>query len=132
MRLPGEHHPRVLVLHGDHDVGVRLVVAQADVEGRPVLLDEVVLEQQGFDLVGGDDPLQGRGAAHHLPLLGRHPAAFGARRGGQVVGQTLAQRERLAHVEDVAGRAAVQVDPGQVGGKLDLFSEVGGGAHGCL
>ena len=57
VRLPGEHHPGELVFHGDHDVGIRLVVAQADVERRPMLLDEVVLQQKGLHLVRGDDPL---------------------------------------------------------------------------
>ena len=132
VRLAGEQHPGALVLHGDHDVRVRLVVAQADVERRPVLLDEVVLQQQGLHLVADDDPFEARGAAHHLPFLGAHPRAVGAHGRRQIVRQTPAQRQRLAHVDDVAGRPAVQVDPGQVGGQLDLFWKVGGGAHSCF
>ena len=101
VRLAREDHSRILVLHGDHDVGVGLVVAKPDVEGRPVLLDEVVLEQQRLDLVGGHDPLESRGPTHHFPLLRAHPHAFGAHRRGQVVGQAPAKRKRFPDVEDV-------------------------------
>ena len=55
--LAREHHARVFVLRGDRYVGERLVVAKPDVEGRPVALDEVLLEVQRLDLVLGDDHL---------------------------------------------------------------------------
>jgi hypothetical protein len=45
MGLPRESYPRELVLQGDHDIWIRLVVTQSDVVGRAVLLDEVVLQQ---------------------------------------------------------------------------------------
>ena len=48
--LAREHHARVLVLDGDRDVRERLVVAQPDVERRPVALDEVLLEVERLDL----------------------------------------------------------------------------------
>jgi hypothetical protein len=53
--LPGEVDPRELLVHGDADVGIRLVVAQPDVERRSVLLDEVLLGEQRLCLVGGAD-----------------------------------------------------------------------------
>ena len=55
--LAGEHDARVVVLDGDGDVRERLVVAQPDVERRPVALDEVLLEVERLDLVAGDDHL---------------------------------------------------------------------------
>ena len=48
---------------------VLLVVAQADVEGRAVLLDQLVLEQQRFLHVGRDDDLDDGGALDE----GRNP-----------------------------------------------------------
>ena len=55
--LAREHHARVVVLDRDGDVRERLVVAQPDVERRPVALDEVLLEVQRLDLGAGDDHL---------------------------------------------------------------------------
>ena len=57
MPLAREHDPRELVLDGDGDVRERLVVAQADVERRPVALDEVLLEVQRLHLGAGHDRL---------------------------------------------------------------------------
>ena len=58
MPLAREHDPRVLVLDGDGDVRERLVVAEPDVERRPVALDEVLLEMERLDLGIGDDHLE--------------------------------------------------------------------------
>ncbi len=55
--LPREHDSRVLVLHGHRDVGVALVVTEADVERRPVALDQVLLEVERLHLGRGDDHL---------------------------------------------------------------------------
>ena len=62
--LAREHDPRVLVLDGHCDVRERLVVAQAHVEGRPVSLDEVLLQVQRLDLGVGHDHLE---VGHALP-----------------------------------------------------------------
>ncbi len=61
-----EAHARPLVDRRDLDPRVALVVAQAQVEGRPVLLDEVVLEEEGLGLGGGHHPLEVAGACDHL------------------------------------------------------------------
>ncbi len=53
--LAGEVDARVVLVEADGDVGVGLVVAQADVEARPVALDEALLGQQRLGLVGGDE-----------------------------------------------------------------------------
>ena len=55
--LAREHHARVLVLERYRDVRERLVVAQADVEGRPMTLDEALLEVERFSLSARDDRL---------------------------------------------------------------------------
>ena len=63
MPLAREHDPGVLVLDGDGDVRERLVVAEPDVEGRAVALDEVLLEVERLGLGRGDDHLD---VAHPL------------------------------------------------------------------
>ena len=55
--LPRKHDPRVLVLHGHGDVGIALVVAEANVERRPVPLDQVLLQVERLHLGRGDDHL---------------------------------------------------------------------------
>ena len=62
-----------ILLAGELDVGIGLVVAQQDVEARLVLLDEVVLERQRFFFVVDQDVVD--------------IARFGDQRAGLDVGQ---------------------------------------------
>ena len=66
LAAPHHHRPRPLVVEGDGEERVALVVAQPDVEPGPVLLDEAVLEHQRLDLVAHLDPLDRLGRGHHL------------------------------------------------------------------
>src|SRR5207245_464940 len=56
--LASDQDARPRVLHGDLHAHVALVVLQPDVVARPVLLDEVVLEDEGFLVAGGDQGLE--------------------------------------------------------------------------
>src|SRR5207249_2439976 len=56
--LAGDQDARPRVVHGDLHAHVALVVLQPDVVARPVLLDEVVLEDEGFLVAGGDQGLE--------------------------------------------------------------------------
>ncbi len=103
--LSGEHHPRVLVLERHRDVGERLVVAQADVERRPVALDEALLEVERLRLGAGDDRLHVRDPLDELRRA--EPRGAGAL---EVAADAGPQRLRLADVEDVALPAAEEVD----------------------
>src|SRR5262249_11366032 len=55
--LAGEVDAGVVLVEGDRDEGIGLVVAQADVEARAVLLDEALLGEQRLGLGGDDDAL---------------------------------------------------------------------------
>ena len=55
--LAREVDAREVLVEADRDVGVRLVVAQADVEARLVLLDEGLLGEQRLGLGGHDERL---------------------------------------------------------------------------
>ena len=88
----------------DRDVRERLVVAQPDVERRPVALDEVLLEVERLGLVARDDDLDVRDAARELP--DRHAAVAAL----EVAAHARAQRLRLADVQRVALLVAEDVD----------------------
>ncbi len=87
-----------LVADGDRKVRVALVVDEADVEARPVRLDQVVLEHDGLDVARDDDPLDRGRALHHLSGAGVQ-----VNRILEVARQPAAQRQRLADIDDPAG-----------------------------
>ena len=102
--LAREHDPRVLVRDGHRDVRERLVVAQPDVERRPVALDEVLLEVERLGLVPRHDHLDVGDAAHELR---RSRAAVALL---EVAADARAERLRLAHVDRVPLLVAEDVD----------------------
>ena len=65
LRAAADHHPRVLLVQGDREPRVRLVVAVLHVEARVVLLDPGVLQLQRLDLVGDHRPVDLRRGRHH-------------------------------------------------------------------
>jgi hypothetical protein len=107
---PDHRRTRPGVGQGDGQPGVALVVDQADVETGPVLLDQGVLEQDGFHLAGHLDPLDPVGGGHHLGRAGRQGG-----RVGEVIGQAAAQGLRLPHVEDAPVTVQELVGTGAVG-----------------
>ena len=117
---PHHHRPGPLLVEGDGEIGVGLVVLQPDVEPGPVLLDEVELEEERLDLVAHRDPLDGVGDADHLE------GAFGEP-GPEVRHDPAAETLRLAHVEHPAGGVLELVRPGCVrdrGGNRLLHSPI--------
>ena len=104
-----EHlRPRPPLPHRQGEVRIGLVVAVADVEPRPVLLDQVVLEHQRVDLARGHDPLDARGRRHHRLGAGVQGPA-------PVVREALAERAGLPDVDHAAVGVAEQVGAGGVG-----------------
>ena len=104
MLLAGEIDARVVLVEADADVGVGLVVAQADVEARPVALDEALLGEQRLGLVGGDedvDAVDPRGE----PRLAA----------GEVRGDAFADRACLADVEQLVVVLVEEIDAGRIG-----------------
>ena len=124
-RLPGhaaaaeEADARPLVVQRDLDGRVALVVAQAEVVGRALLLDEVVLQEERLRLRGRRHPVDVPGLREHLA-----GAPVRLRRRAQVVGHALAQRLRLAHVQHRPVGAEEAVHAGLVGDALEGLAEV--------
>ena len=63
MALAREVDAREVLVERDRDERIGLVVAQADVEARAVLLDEALLGEQRLGLAGDDDALDRRDLA---------------------------------------------------------------------
>jgi hypothetical protein len=119
MALPREVDAGEALVEGDADVGIRLVVAQADVVRRPVLLDEVLLGEQRLGFVCGRDEVDRFDLAQEL--VGR------TRRLARVVGgDPLADRLRLPDVERAAAGVLEQVDAGRIRQRAALLDQVVG------
>src|SRR5205085_835540 len=102
--LAGEVDARVLLVEADGDVGIGLVVPQADVEARSVALDEALLGQQRLRLGRGDEALDPLDAASQAPLAT-----------GEMGGDPLADGACLADVEELVAAPVEEVDAGLVG-----------------
>ena len=117
MPLAREHDPRVLVRQRHRDVRERFVVAEPDVERRPVALDEVLLEVQRLGLVPRDDHLDVRDERHQLRRPGASVAAL------EVAADARAERLRLADVDHASPLVAEQVDARSSGQRFEgLFN----------
>ena len=107
MALAREVDAREVLVEADGDVGVRLVVAQPDVEARPVLLDEVLLREERLGLRVDDERLD----------VVDERAQLGA--AGEVRRDALADRLRLARRRSRArarhGTDRRQADPATPG-----------------
>ena len=112
--LPGEHHAREVVLDRDGDVRERLVVAEPDVERRPVALDEVLLEVERLGLGARDDDLD---VFHALDEPGGAEPPVAAL---EVAADPRTQRFRLPHVQDLAVPVAKEVDARPAWKRLEL------------
>jgi hypothetical protein len=104
------------------DVRVGLVVPQQDVVAGLVLLDEGVLEGEGLALGVRDDRVD------RLELGEERLGLRVLRPGREVRREAPADRPRLADVEDLPLRVAVEVDPRLVG----IGGKVGRGSHGGI
>ena len=115
--LAREVHPREVLVERDRDERVGLVVAQADVEAGAVLLDEALLRQQRLGLGADDDELDVLDRADHLRVAGA-----GWHLGlGEVRGDALADRLRLADVDHATLAVAEQVHARLVGQRAALL-----------
>ena len=122
---PAHHHdPRVLLAHGDGEIGVALVVPVLDVEPGVELLDPGVLQLQCLDLGADHGPLDARRRRqHHLG------ARVQAGEVGEVGVEPLPERLRLADVDHPATLVAEPVDPWGLG-NLARRGPVGYGSAG--
>ena len=119
--LAREHHPRVVLLDRDRDVRERLVVAEPDVERRPVALDQVLLEVERLDLGRGHDHLEVGDPPDEVRDRGASVPAPGL----EVRAHARPQRLRLAHVEHVALLVAEEIDTRLRGQALQFRLELG-------
>ena len=106
-------HARKLLGRRKLQVEIVLVVLEPDVEARPVVLDQVVLEDERLDLVGRGDELEvGRLSNELRHLRGRRVA------GGEVLAEPVAQAQRLADIDHLAPVVSEHVNARVVGNRL--------------
>src|SRR5262249_42612388 len=111
-----DEHAWPRILHRDLDAHVALVVLQPDVVARPVLLDQVVLENERFLVVGGDQRLDVDQALDQEAYLA--PLVTAA----QVGADPRAQIGRFADVDDLGVLVLEEVDAGsRRNGREQLF-----------
>ena len=98
-----------------------LVVPQDDVVPGAALLDEVALEDERLQLVGGEEEFHVGDLPHHgaeaLGVVAEVPV-------GEVGLDPLAEGEGLADVQQVAARVREEIHAGGVREAADLFLEV--------
>ena len=111
----GYQHPRKRITEGDGDGGIALVVLEPHVEARPVLLDEVVLEDERLRFRGNHDRLHVRDEPAEQPILGAHLQV-----GGEVAPHSALQTLGLADVQNLPVRVPPQVHAGAFGQGVEL------------
>ena len=132
LAAPDDHGPGPLLVQGDGQERVALVVPQAHVEPGTVLLDEAVLEHERLDLVAHLHPLDRGGRGHHLGGARMQPGRI-----LEVAAHPRAQVRGLADVDDPALGVLELVGAGGVrdragGRSLHHTSEARGGAESGL
>ncbi len=116
----GDGDARPVLLHVDLEVGVVLVVLEADVVDGLVALDEGGLQQQRLRLVAGDDVVK------CVDLLDeRVDAALHAAAGAEVGAHAGAQPAGLADVEHLPAGVLHQVDARTLRKRLRLLEDSG-------
>ncbi len=109
---------RKVILQRDLDVRIRLVIFQADVVARPVLLDEVALENQRLDLARRHDEFEVRDFRDHRADF-RRVIALAL----EILPHAVLEHDGLADIDDLARRVLHDVDAGIVGQELQLFPD---------
>jgi len=117
--LAGHQEARELLVRGELEERVVLVVPEDDVVARPVAPDQVGLEHQGLELVVGHDVLEVADLAHERVGLGVARARL-----LEVGPHAAPQRRRLADVQDLLLGVPVEVDPRPVRHPGDLLVEL--------
>jgi len=107
LALGPAHHLQAgeLLVEGDREERIRLVVAVLHVEPRVELLDPGELQLEGLDLGPDRDPVHTRRGGHHLLRTGMQRP-----RVGEVGIQAIPQVLGLADIDHAAGRVAETID----------------------
>ena len=118
MHPPGYVDPGEVLGQVHFEVGVGLVILEADVEIGPVALDEGVLKDEGLGLGVGDDVLEIGQFADHAPGL---PVQAGGRT--EVGAEAVAEDGGLADIDHRPGGVFHQIDAGAFRGHQEAVVE---------
>jgi len=103
------------------DVRILLVILEADIVLGPVAFDQLIFQDQRFQLGVGDHPLQVCDVRDQAPGLGAVLALL-----LEVGAHAVAQIHCLAHVDDAALVVAIDVAAGPGGQGLQFGFQLGG------
>ena len=112
VRTEAAHEPqgRKLLLQVQAQAEIILIVPQHDIVAGLVLLDEVALQDQGLPAAGGDEKVHPGHLLQHQGGLGVVPV-----RRLEIRADAVPQIDRLADIDDLAGRVFEQVDAAGAG-----------------
>ena len=113
---PRDHDTRILVGERDLEIWIALVILEADVVARTMLLDEVALQDQRLDFRVCEDRLEVGDLRHHRTHLRRLMLAA-----LEVLPHTVLQDDRLADIDDAPLRVLHDVDARRIRQQFELF-----------
>ena len=114
--LPRELNPGIFLLHGDTDIGISLVIFQKGIVLGPVLLDQVVLQDQGFQLGIRYDVFKAGNLLHHALDLRTPPDLS-----DKILMHSAFEIDRLPHIDDRVLCVMHDVYAGAVGKLLQFL-----------
>ena len=122
---PRHENPRKRLLNRDLDVGIRLVIAQRDVEAGLVLLYEIRFENERVGLGGNDDRLEVADQSDQVPGLYALELVV-----GEVAAHPRAQALRFSYVKGRTVPALPQINAGSIGKVWQFCGDsIGHGQH---
>jgi hypothetical protein len=102
------------------DIWVAFIVFEPDIVMRPVLLDQVHLQDQGPELIADDDPVDIRDVFNQLPGLW-----IVLRVSVEIGSQPVAQVDRFTDVDHLASLVLHQIAAGLYGRCIEHILDVG-------
>ena len=106
----------IFFLQGDLYIGIALVVLEADIVARTVLLDEIALQNQGFHLGRGHNGFKIRNPCHHCPDFWRVALIL-----LKILAHPILQDDGLAHVDDFPMGILHEINSRRIRQELQFF-----------
>jgi hypothetical protein len=116
LKAPGQKYAGPLFTEAHLYIRVAFVIPEPYVESRPVLLDEIVLEDEGFLFGICDDEIEGLHHRHHLVEL-----RIVGMRGAEIRPNAVAQASRFAYVKYLPRLILEQINPRLRRQRFQLF-----------
>ena len=114
---PGNKSPWKFLLHGDLQIGIALIILETDIIARPMLFNQIALQDECFHLGAGQYCLEISNFRHHGPHLCRMVLTT-----LEILPHPILQHDGLAHIDDLSLRILHDIDTGRIRQLLQLLS----------